>query len=73
MREVKTQHILKEIEQYVNSDVTVIDALVFYAEKHDIEVELLGEIVKRSPVLRARVQQDAEHLNLMEKTARLPI
>jgi hypothetical protein len=73
MKPTKTQNILKEIEGYVNNDVTVIDALVFYAEKYDLEVELVGEIVRRSPVLRSRVQQDAETLNLMEKTARLPV
>jgi len=68
-----TQNILNEIEGYINNDVTIIDALVFYADKYDLEVELVGEIVKRSPVLRARVQQDAETLNLMEKTARLSV
>ena len=73
MASTKTQNILNEIEGYINNDVTVIDALVFYAEKYDLEVELVGEIVKQSPVLRARVQQDAETLNLMEKTARLPV
>ena len=73
MRQTKTQNILNEIEAYINNDVTVIDALVFYAEKYDLEVELVGEIVKRSPVLRSRVQQDAEKLNLMEKIARLPV
>mgnify|MGYP006883063752 FL=1 len=69
----KTQVILKEIENYTNEDVTIIDALCYYAEKYNLEIELLGEIVKRSPVLRARVEQEAEVLNLMEATARLPV
>ena len=67
------QDILKEIEAYINDDVSVIDALVHYAEKNEIEIELIGEIIRRSPVLKLRVQEDAEKLNLMEKVARLPI
>ena len=73
MRENNSAKILKEIERIVNDQVTVIDALVHYAEEHDMEIELVAEIVKRSPVLKAKVQDDAERLNMMEKTARLPI
>ena len=71
--ETTAQDILKEIEKYVSEEVSVIDALVHYAEKNDIEIELVGEIIRRSPVLKLRVQEDAEKLNLMEKVARLPI
>lgn len=71
--ETTAQEILKEIESYITDDISIIDALVHYAEKNDIEIELVGEIIRRSPVLKLRVQEDAEKLNLMEKVARLPI
>ena len=64
---------MEEISSYINEEVTYIDALVFYAQKYDIEVELVGEIVKRSQVLKSRVRDDAEKFNLMEKTAQLPV
>lgn len=71
--EFDAEKILKEISGYVNNEVSYIDALVHYAQKHDVEVELIGEIVKQSPVLKSKVRNDAEKYNLMEKTARLPI
>jgi hypothetical protein len=71
--ELNAENIMKEISRYINEDVTYIEALVVFAEKHDIEVELIGEIVRRSQVLKSRVRDDAEKYNLMEKTAQLPV
>lgn len=73
MKETSPEKILKEIEGMVTPEVSMIDALVFYAEKYGLEVELVGEIVRRSTVLKSRVREDAEKLNLIERTARLPI
>jgi hypothetical protein len=71
---LSAEMILKEVEQYTNNEVTLIDALVHFSEKHGIEIELIGEIVRRSVVLKAKVRNDAERLNLLEeKTAKLPI
>lgn len=64
---------MKEISKYVNKDVTFIDALVYYAEKYDLEVELIGEIVRRSPILKSKVRDDAEKLRLVESTTKLPL
>lgn len=71
--ELSAEVILNEIKHYVNEEVSYIDALVHYAHKHDIEVELVGEIVKKSAVLKSKVRTDAEKYNLMEKTAQLPV
>jgi len=66
--------ILKEVENYVNKDVTLIDALVHYSEIHNVEIELIGEIIRRSVVLKSKVREQAETLNLMaEKTSKLPV
>lgn len=71
--ELSAEAILDEIKHYINDEVSYIDALVHYAYLHDIEVELVGEIVKKSAVLKSRVRTDAEKYNLMEKTAQLPV
>ena len=68
------EFILSEIEKYTNSDVSLIDAIVYYAEQNDIEIELLGDIIRRSVVLKSKVRDDAERLNLLEeKTSKLPL
>jgi hypothetical protein len=73
IEDLKAEQILKEVGPWVNEEVTFMDALVHYAQKYDIEVELIGDIVKRSPILKAKIREDAERLRLMEKTARLPV
>lgn len=74
MKDFTAESILREVEQYTNKDVSLIDALVFFSEKHNLEIELIGEIIRRSVVLKAKVRDDAERLNLLEeKTAKLPI
>lgn len=73
MNETSPEKILKDIETMVNAEVSVIDALVYYADRNGLEVELIGEIVKRSTVLKALAREDAEKNNLLERTARLPI
>lgn len=73
MDDLKAEQILKEISDWINDDVTIMDALIHYADKHDLEIELIGEIVRRSPVLKAKVREDAERIRMVERTARLPI
>lgn len=71
--ELTAESILREVSKYVNDDVSYIDALVHYAEVHGIEIEVIGDIVRRSQIMKAKVHEDAEKLNLVEKTQRLPI
>lgn len=64
---------MNEVEKLVNKDVNYIDALLEYAERKNIEIELLGELVRKSVVLKAKVRDNAESLNLVDKISRLPI
>jgi hypothetical protein len=73
MEDLKAEQILQEVSKWVNEEVTFMDALAHYADKYDLEIELIGEIVRRSPILKAKVREDAERLNMVEKTSRLPI
>lgn len=73
MDDLKAEQILKEISDWINEDVTIMDALIHYADKNDLEIELIGEIVRRSPVLKAKVREDAERIRMVERTARLPV
>ena len=70
---MKADQILLEIQKYVNDEVSHIDALVHYAEVNNIEIDLIGEIIRRSPVLKSKVRDDAERLNMVERSSKLPI
>jgi hypothetical protein len=70
---MKAEQILVEIQGYVNEEVSYIDALVYYAETNNLEIDLIGEIIRRSPVLKSKVRDDAERLNMVERSTKLPI
>jgi hypothetical protein len=72
--ELTAESILKEVNGYVNNEVSYIDAIVHFAHKHDIEIELVGDIIRRSAVLKSKVREDAERFNLLEeRTTQLPL
>lgn len=73
MKEITNESIVREIQKYIMEGVPYIDAVVEYAEKYEIEIEVLGEMIRTNPVLKANIQAEAEELNMLERTARLPI
>lgn len=73
VEDLKAEQILREVSPWINAEVTFMDALVHYAQKYDIEIELIGDVVKRSPMLKAKIREDAERLRMVEKTVRLPV
>jgi len=49
-----------------------IDAVVYWCEVNGVEVEYAANMVKKNQVLRMKIQQEAEDLNYVKKTPRLP-
>ena len=65
---------VKEITQLVSDkNIGFFDAVIYYCETHNIEVETAASMIKQSTLLKSKIQYEAEELNLMRKTARLPI
>lgn len=62
-----------EIEQYVEKEqaVNYIDAIMLYCEKRKMEPELAATLINKE--LKAKITLDAELLNLVPKSGRLPI
>lgn len=56
-----------------DSNIEYIDAIVEWCEKHNLEVEYAAQLIKRDPVLKAKLQVEAENLNFIKKPSRLPI
>ena len=65
--------IMEDIDKYLKRGVPVIDAIVQYAKDEDLEIELLGEIIRRYPSLKSKVYDEAQNLKLVEPAPRLPI
>jgi hypothetical protein len=63
-----------EIEKIVNDkQIEYMEAVILWCEKNGLEIEFAGELIRRNAVLRSKIQYEAENLNFMKKSARLPI
>jgi len=50
-----------------------MDAVVHYCEKNNIELETAASIIKSNSKFKAIIQNEGEDLNLLPKTAKLPL
>jgi hypothetical protein len=73
MKELTTETIMREIQSMVENGVPYMDAILEYADRNQVEIEVVGEIIRRSPVLKSKIYDEAEELNMVERTARLPV
>jgi len=63
-----------EIEQLVfDHNLSYMDAILFYCEKNNFDYEYIGSLVTKNEELKSKVAIEAESLNFLEKTDRLPI
>ena len=63
---------MAKIEELVQrTKMTYIDAVVHYCEENKLEPETAGSMVGGK--LKQNIQEEAEGLNLIQKTSKLPI
>jgi predicted metal-dependent phosphoesterase TrpH len=51
----------------LSKGVNYIDALVEYARKHDLEIEAVADIVKKSSILKEKVRFEAVKMKMVKK------
>jgi predicted aldo/keto reductase-like oxidoreductase len=56
-----------DIAEMLANGVNYIDALVEYARQHNLEIEAVADIVKKSSILKEKVRSDAVKLKLVRK------
>ena len=56
-----------EIARHISRGVPYIDALVDFAEKNEIEIETIAQIVKKSSVLKEKIRTEAVNLRMVKK------
>lgn len=76
--EIKSVKTLSKFSKIIESVViehglSYMDAVLHYCEKTGLEYETAGSLIKSSPVLKAKIQLEAEKANFLTKTARLPV
>ena len=65
---------IEEIEKLSKEkNVSYIEAVILWCEKNNLELETAAYWIKKDPVIKAKIQFEAENLNILKKGARLPI
>ncbi len=74
MIKLTPQKFCEEIESLVVELKTdYMDAVVYFCEKHNVELETAASIIKSNSKFKAIIQNEGEDLNLLPKTAKLPL
>jgi hypothetical protein len=66
--------LVEEVEFIVkNRKIEYMDAVIMWCELNNHEIEFAGDLIRRHAVLKSKIQLEAENLNFMRKSSRLPI
>jgi hypothetical protein len=53
------------------NDVNIMDTIIHYCESTGMEIDVASTLI--SPALKAKIREEAENLNMMKKSAKLPL
>lgn len=71
---LKNSNFIEEIEKLCRTkNIEYIDAIIFWCQKNNLEVETAAYWIKKDPVMKSKIQLEAENLNILKRGARLPI
>lgn len=71
---VDSSKFLQEVEQFSKTTGSdYMDSLIHVAQDRGMEIETVASMVKTSSKAKAFLQESAERLNYLPKTARLPV
>lgn len=70
----KMQQFASEIVDLVwDLDIDYIDAVVLWCERNNMEVENAAAFIQNNPMIMSEIKIEAENLNILKKTAMLPL
>jgi len=65
---------MQEIDKLVeDKGMDYIEAVIYYCEQNDIEIETAASLIKSSAKMKAKVQLEAENLNYLPRSGKLPL
>lgn len=71
---IDSGHFLQEVERLTNeTGCDYMEAVIHLAEAKGLEIETVASMIKGSSKAKSVLQESAERLNYLPKTARLPI
>ena len=58
-------------ELVATKNITYMEAIVEYAHNIDVEIESIAKMLNQS--IKDKIEKEAQDLNMLKKTARLPL
>ena len=69
---ISSADFVKTIDDFAREkNIEYIDAVVEYCRQHNIEIETAAAIIKSSPLIKSKIQAEAEELNILPRTPKL--
>jgi hypothetical protein len=66
--------VVSAIHKFVQENGTsYLDAIIHHSECSGLEIEVIAEIVSRDELIKSKLEVEAENLNFIKRTSRLPI
>jgi len=57
------------ISDQIKSGIPYIDALINYAEKNNLEIESVADVIKKSSILKEKIRTEAVDLRMVKNEA----
>lgn len=65
---------MQEIDRLVEEkQIEYIDAVLIYCKENEVEIETAASLIKGSAKMKAKIQIEAENLNYLPKSRKLPL
>ena len=65
---------MQEIDKLVEEkSIEYIDAVLLYCKENEVEIETAASLIKGSAKMKAKIQIEAENLNYLPKSGKLPL
>ena len=62
------------VESFVHKQgMGYLEAIMHYCEQHNIEIEAVASLIKKSDAIKAKLEAECEEQNMIQKQPRLPI
>jgi len=71
---LKNNNFIVDVENICREkNIDYIDAVVLWCDRNKLEIETAAYWIKKDPTMRSKIQSEAENLNYIKKSARLPL
>lgn len=67
---LKSNTFAEEIESLCcTKNIDYIDAVIHWCQSNNLEIEYAAELIKGNPVIKSKVQSEAENLNFLKRSS----